>query len=180
MNTPLKSRRIKKQEAIMSPQTKKQKTEETLIGHEKDDVPYAAGSSLPRRVTRSPAEISNERRFSIQAMAAMNEHENRLENGASQTRHQKTSSTYGNHESNILARNVTPESRKQLEQEEPGNDTDGKNEPKPKTSWFTLIGGHAIDFDDDEYFEYPTCGITVSVSEDGSEVDVRKPTYFTK
>ena len=161
----------------MSPQTKKQKTEVTLIGHEKDDVPHAADSSLPRMVTRSPAEISNERRISILAMAAVNGHENRLENGASQTRHQEHSSIYGIHESNILARNVTPESRKQ---EEPGNDTDGKNEPKPKTSWFTLIGGHAIDFDDDEYFEYPTYGITVSVSEDGSEVDVRNPTYLTK
>ncbi|GFH56177.1 predicted protein [Chaetoceros tenuissimus] len=159
----------------MSPQTKKQKTEETLIGHG-EDVPLPVSS--PPMINNSPRQISNqESRNLLQAMAAVNEHDNRVENGTSQT-HQEHSSTNGNHESNILARNVTPESK----QEEPGND-DEKQESKPSPSWFTLIGGHAFDFDDAEYIEeqeYPAYGITVSVSEDGSEVDVRIPTYSTK
>lgn len=162
---------------MMSPQTKKQKTEETLIVHGEDDVPLPVSS--PPMINNSPRQISNqESRSSIQAMAAVNEHDNRVENGASQTRHEEDSSTNGNQESNVLARNVTPETK----QEDPRND-DKKQEPKPKPSWFTLIGGHALAFDDAEYIEdedYPAYGITISVSEDGSEVDVRNPTYLTK
>ena len=160
----------------MSPQTKKQKTEETLIGHEEDVLHPVSSSPM---INNSPRQISNqESRSSIQAIAAVNEHDNRVENGASQTRHREHSSTDGNNESNVLARNVTPETK----QEDPRND-DKKQEPKPKPSWFTLFGAHALDFDDDEYIEeedYPAYGITVSVSEDGSEVDVRNPTYLTK
>lgn len=173
----MKSRRLKHQEAIMSPQMKKQKTEETLIGHGKD-VPLTDSSPLMIN-SSSSAPISNESRNLFETMAAVNQYERRVENGASQTRHQEHSSTNGNHESNILVRTATPETK----QEEPGNGTDGKQDPKPKPSWFTLLGGHALDFDDAEYIEeeeYPAYGITISVSEDGSEVDVRNPTYFAK
>lgn len=159
----------------MSPQTKKQKTEETLIGHGQD-VPHPVSSSP--MITSSSAPISNESRNLLQAMAALNEHDNRVENGASQTRHREHSSTNGNQESNILVSTVTPESK----QEEPEND-DEKQESKPSPSWCSLICGHALDFDDAEYIEeeeYPAYGITVSVSKDGSEVNVRNPTYFTK
>lgn len=147
-----------------------------ILGH-REDVPLA--DSSPPMITSPSAPISNqESRNLLQAMAAVNEHDNRVDNCASQTRHQEHSSTDGNNESNTLARDVTPETKK----EEPEND-DEKQESKPSPSWFTLIGGHALAFDDAEYIEeedYPAYGITVSVSEDGSEVDVRNPTYLTK
>ena len=158
------------------PQTKKQKTEETMIiTRHGEDVPLAEDSSPEMNSSSSPVPSSNESGNLMQAMAVAYEHENRVENSANQT-HQEHSTSETNHESHIAMRTVTPESK-----QEPRNG-DEKQDLKTKPSWLTVISGHAIDFNNTEYVdvEYPAYGITVSVSEDGSEVDVRNPSYFNK